>query len=81
LAQAPCWLDVAYHESSRTDRRDVPQAALGDSERLLIGMEQGASPLPTDPALVPNAKFRRADLWQGMRVLPGTPGFACAAQQ
>jgi len=81
LSKAQCWLDVSFHEYSRNDRSDFPQAALGESERLIIGMEQGASPLPTDTPLVNNAKYLRDDLWQRLRVLHGAPGFACAAQQ
>ncbi|WP_102946171.1 OmpA family protein [Stenotrophomonas sp. VV52] len=81
LSKAQCWLDVSFHEYSRNDRSDFPQAALGESERLIVGMEQGASPLPTDTPLVNNAKYLRDDLWQRLRVLHGSRGFACAAQQ
>ena len=81
LSKAQCWLDVSFHEYSRNDRSDFPQAALGESERLIVGMEQGASPLPTDTPLVNNAKYLRDDLWQRLRVLHGSPDFACAAQQ
>ncbi|WP_315385248.1 OmpA family protein [uncultured Stenotrophomonas sp.] len=81
LSKAQCWLDVSFHEYSRNDRSAFPQAALGESERLIVGMEQGADPLPTDTPLVNNAKYLRDDLWQRLRVLHASPGFACAAQQ
>lgn len=80
LSKAQCWLDVSFHEYSRNDRSDFPQAALTESEKLIAGMEQGASPLPTDTPLVNNAKRLREDLWQRLRVIHGTPGFTCAQQ-
>lgn len=81
LSKAQCWLDVSFHEYSRNDRSAFPQQALGESEKLIVGMEQGASPLPTDTPLVNAAKYLRDDLWQRLRVLHGAPGFACAQQQ
>lgn len=80
LSKAQCWLDVSFHEYSRNDRSDFPQAALTESEKLIVGMEQGVSPLPTDTPLVNNAKRLREDLWQRLRVIHGTPGFTCAQQ-
>ena len=80
LSKAQCWLDVSFHEYSRNDRSDFPQAALTESEKLIVGMEQGASPLPADTPLVNNAKRLREDLWQRLRVIHGTPGFTCAQQ-
>ncbi|MBN6149223.1 OmpA family protein [Xanthomonas sp. AmX2] len=80
LSKAQCWLDVSFHEYTRNDRSDFPQAALSESEKLIVGMEQGASPLPTDTPLVNGAKYLRDDLWKRLRVLHGTPGFACAQQ-
>jgi len=81
LAKAQCWLDVSFHEYSRNDRSDFPQQALGESEKLIVGMEQGIQPLPTDTPLVNNAKYLRDDLWQRLRVLHQAPGFSCAQQQ
>ncbi|MCC7635463.1 OmpA family protein [Stenotrophomonas rhizophila] len=81
LAKAQCWLDVSFHEYSRNDRSDFPQQALGESEKLIVGMEQGVQPLPTDTPLVNNAKYLRDDLWQRLRVLHQAPGFSCAQQQ
>jgi outer membrane protein OmpA-like peptidoglycan-associated protein len=81
LSKAQCWLDVSFHEYSRNDRSDFPQQALTESERLIVGMEQGASPLPTDTPLVNGAKYLRDDLWQRLRVLHDGPGFSCAQQQ
>jgi len=81
LSKAQCWLDVSFHEYSRNDRSAFPQQALTESEKLIVGMEQGVSPLPTDTPLVNNAKYLRDDLWQRLRVLHGAPGFVCAQQQ
>ena len=81
LAKAQCWLDVSFHEYSRNDRSNFPQEALTESEKLIVGMEQGASPLPTDTPLINDARYLRDDLWQRLRVIHGTPGFACAQQK
>jgi OmpA-OmpF porin, OOP family len=81
LSKAQCWLDVSFHEYSRNDRSDFPQLALTESEKLIVGMEQGVQPMPTDTPLVNDAKYLRDDLWQRLRVLHGSPGFVCAAQQ
>lgn len=80
LAKAQCWLDVSFHEYTRNDRSDFPQAALTESEKLVVGMEQNVSPLPTDTPLVNGAARLREDLWQRLGGLHGTPGFACAQQ-
>ncbi len=81
LSKAQCWLDVSFHEYSRNDRSDFPQLALTESEKLIVGMEQGVQPMPTDTPLVNDAKYLRDDLWQRLRVLHDSPGFVCAAQQ
>lgn len=81
LSKAQCWLDVSFHEYSRNDRSDFPQQALTESEKLIVGMEQGVAPLPTDTPLVNGAKYLRDDLWQRLRALHGAPGFSCAQQQ
>lgn len=81
LSKAQCWLDVSFHEYTRNDRSDFPQQALGESEKLIEGMRQGVSPMPTDTPLVNNAKYLRDDLWQRLRVLHQAPGFSCAQQQ
>ena len=78
LSKAQCWLDVSFHEYSRNDRSDFPQEALTESEKLIVGMEQGVSPLPTDTPLVNGAARVREDLWQRLRAIHGTPGFSCA---
>lgn len=80
LSKAQCWLDVSFHEYSRNDRSDFPQAALSESEALIVGMEQGILPLPTDTPLVNNAARLREDLWKRLRGIHGTPGFVCAQQ-
>lgn len=81
LAKAQCWLDVSFHEYSRNDRSHFPQAALDESVALIDGMERGVSPMPTDTPLVNDAKYLRADLWQRLKLIHGTPGFACAQQK
>ena len=80
LSKAQCWLDVSFHEYSRNDRSAFPQEALTESEKLIVGMEQGVTPLPTDTPLVNNAARVREDLWKRLGAIHGTPGFACAQQ-
>ena len=80
LSKAQCWLDVSFHEYSRNDRSAFPQAALGESARLIGLMEKGASPLPTDTPLVNDAARVREDLWRRLGAIHGTPGFTCAQQ-
>lgn len=81
LSKAQCWLDVSFHEYTRNDRSAFPQEALTESEKLIVDMENGVSPIPTDTALVNNAKYLRDDLWQRLKVIHGTPGFSCAQQK
>ena len=81
LSKAQCWLDVSFHEYTRNDRSAFPQGALTESEKLIVDMENGVSPIPTDTALVNDAKYLRDDLWQRLKAIHGTPGFACAMQQ
>ena len=81
LSKAQCWLDVSFHEYTRNDRSRFPQEALTESEKLIVGMENGVSPLPTDTPLVNNAKYLRDDLWQRLKEIHGTPGFVCAQQK
>ncbi|MBB6065486.1 OmpA family protein [Pseudoxanthomonas broegbernensis] len=80
LSKAQCWLDVSFHEYSRNDRSAFPQEALDESVKLIAGMEHGVEPLPVDTALVNDARYLRHDLWQRLRAIHGTPGFACAQQ-
>ncbi|MDR0182049.1 OmpA family protein [Lysobacter arvi] len=80
LSKAQCWLDVSFHEYTRNDRSDFPQAALDESERLIVAMEQGVSPIPTDTPLVNGAARLREDLWKRLGAIHGTPGFVCAQQ-
>ncbi len=81
LSKAQCWLDVSFHEYTRNDRSAFPQEALTESEKLIVDMENGVSPIPTGTALVNNAKYLRHDLWQRLKVIHGTPGFSCAQQK
>lgn len=78
LAKAQCWLDVSFHEYSRNDRSDFPQAALEQSAQLADAMENGSDP-GTDTPLVNDAKRLRPDLWQRLGALHQAPGFSCAA--
>lgn len=80
LSKAQCWLDVSFHEYTRNDRSDFPQEALTESEKLIVGMEQGVTPLPTDTPLVNGAARVREDLWKRLGAIHGTPGFQCAQQ-
>ncbi len=80
LSKAQCWLDVSFHEYTRNDRSAFPQEALTESEKLIVDMENGVSPIPTDTALVNNARYLRDDLWQRLKAIHGTPGFTCAQQ-
>ena len=56
LSKAQCWLDVSFHEYTRNDRSAFPQEALTESEKLIVDMENGVSPIPTDTALVNEAE-------------------------
>jgi outer membrane protein OmpA-like peptidoglycan-associated protein len=80
LSKAQCWLDVSFHEYTRNDRSDFPQAALDESEKLIVAMEQGISPIPTGTPLVNDAARVREDLWKRLGAIHGTPGFVCAQQ-
>jgi outer membrane protein OmpA-like peptidoglycan-associated protein len=81
LSKAQCWLDVSFHEYTRNDRGPFPQAALTESEKLVVAMERGVTPLPTDTPLVGEAVMLRPDLWERARALRGEGGFECAAQK
>lgn len=80
LAKAQCWLDVSFHEYSRNDRSDFPQAALDQSTQLIGGMESGQPPLSDDTPLINNARRLREDLWKRLGAIHGTPDFECAQQ-
>ena len=81
LSKSQCWLDVSFHEYTRNDRSDFPQAALSESEKLIVGMERGTSPLPTDTPLVNGAAKLRTDLWDQAAALHGHAGWRCAQQK
>ena len=81
LAKAQCWLDVSFHEYTRNDRSAFPQAAMTESEKLVVGMEQGVQALPTDTALVNDAARLRPDLWERAAALRGHAGWQCARQK
>ena len=81
LAKAQCWLDVSFHEYTRNDRSAFPQAALSESERLVVAMEQRTSPLPADTPLVNDSPRLRPDLWARADALGRHPAAACAAHK
>lgn len=81
LSKAQCWLDVSLHEYTRNDRSAFPQEALEQSEKLILGMERKATPLPMDTPLVNGAAKLRPDLWERALAVRGHAGFACAAQK
>ncbi|MBU3671481.1 MAG: OmpA family protein [Sinobacteraceae bacterium] len=80
LSKAQCWLDVSFHEYTRNDRGPFPQAALAESEKLILAMEQGVTPMSDETPLVGEAVRLREDLWARARALRDTAGFQCAAQ-
>jgi OmpA-OmpF porin, OOP family len=81
LSKAQCWLDVSFHEYTRNDRSAFPQAAMTESEKLIIGMEKGVNPMPLDTPLVNNAARLRPDLWERASSLRGHAGWQCAQQK
>ncbi|MDT7837187.1 OmpA family protein [Aquabacterium sp. OR-4] len=81
LSKAQCWLDVSFHEYTRNDRGPFPQAALTESEKLVVAMEQGVTPLPTATPLVGEAVAIRPDLWAAAQALQGHAGWRCAQQK
>ena len=81
LSKAQCWLDVSLHEYSRNDRSAFPQEAMTESEKLIVGMEQKATPLPMDTPLVNGAARLRPDLWERTAALKQHQGFKCAWRQ
>jgi len=81
LSKAQCWLDVSFHEYTRNDRSDFPQAAMSESEKLIAAMEAHAEPLPSETPLVNGAARLRPDLWERAHGLKQGAGFTCAAQK
>ncbi len=80
LSKSQCWLDVSFHEYTRNDRSAFPQAAMTESEKLIVGMERGSA-LGTDTPLVNGAARLRPDLWDRAAALRGHEGFRCAQQK
>ena len=85
LSKAQCWLDVSLHEYTRNDRSDFPQAAMTESEKLIISLEQANPVIPLDTPLVNGAARLRPDLWartaafhQMLGAQCGWPQIACA---
>ncbi len=80
LSKSQCWLDVSFHEYTRNDRSAFPQAAMTESEMLIVGMERGTA-LGTDTPLVNGAARLRPDLWDRAAALRSHEGFRCAQQK
>ncbi|MEO6919841.1 MAG: OmpA family protein [Collimonas sp.] len=80
LSKAQCWLDVSFHEYSSNDRGGFPQAALGESQRIIGALEAGRDPGWETP-LVNHAEKLRPDLWARYDALKQSAGFSCVAQQ
>lgn len=80
LSKAQCWLDVSFHEFSRNDRGNFPQAALSESQRILTALETKQDPGMATP-LLNDAEKLRPDLWARQGTLKTHRGFQCAAQQ
>ncbi len=78
LAKAQCWLDVSFHEYTRSDRSAFPQEALAESEKLIAAMEAKDSPISLDTPLVNGAAKLRPDLWAVAEAIKPTAGFRCA---
>lgn len=81
LSKAQCWLDVSLHEYTRNDRSAFPQAAMTESEKLIVALENKATPLPMDTPLVNDAARLRPDLWARTEALKQRAGFKCAWRQ
>ncbi len=81
LSKAQCWLDVSFHEYTRNDRSAFPQAALTESDKLVVAMENKVQPLPMDTPLVNGAARLRPDLWERLSVVQRGNGYTCAAQR
>ncbi|MFC5472501.1 OmpA family protein [Paraherbaspirillum soli] len=80
LSKAQCWLDVSFHEYSRNDRGDFPQAALSESQRILSALE-ARQDAGWETPLVNHAEKLRPDLWARYDALKKDAGFRCAGQQ
>ncbi len=80
LSKAQCWLDVSFHEYTRNDRSTFPQAAMTESEKLIVGMER-APRCRMDTPLVNGAARLRPDLWDRAAALRRHAGFRCAQQK
>jgi len=81
LSKAQCWLDVSLHEYTRNDRSAFPQEAMTESEKLIVALENKATPLPMDTPMVNGAARLRPDLWARTDALKKDAGFSCAWQQ
>ncbi len=77
MAKAQCWLDTAFHEYSRNDRSDWPEAALQQSASLAAALEAGLEPADETPLLA-GAKRLREDLWVRAAELKRHEGYRCA---
>jgi OmpA-OmpF porin, OOP family len=85
LSKAQCWLDVSFHEYTRNDRSDFPQAALTESHKITQylnanGDVRSAQNPANQTPLVNDATKLRPDLWDRAMALKQHAGFRCAEQ-
>lgn len=79
LAKAQCWLDVSFHEYSRNERDDFPQAALQQTQALIALFDKSPTAAMAPTPLIAGAKRIREDLWQRAARISGDPSLRCAA--
>ncbi|PLX85823.1 MAG: hypothetical protein C0617_02845 [Desulfuromonas sp.] len=76
FAKAQAWLDFARSNYNENDRSSVVEEALTEALRLVIGFEDGLSPVEmgTETPVIPQSMRVREDLWAlaaGMKADPG----------
>jgi outer membrane protein OmpA-like peptidoglycan-associated protein len=79
MAKAQCWVDVSFHEYSRNDRSDFPDASIKQAEGIIEALENNQTPSHDTP-LISDATRLRADLWARLNQLKSGPVLSCAAQ-
>ena len=79
-AKAQCWLDMGRHNYHENDRTGTIEEALGQSEKLIKGLE-AKSALPMDTSLIPQSVKIRDDLWTKAGNYKQHAQFSCVAPQ
>lgn len=79
-AKAQCWLDMARQNYHENDRGPVIGEALGESVRIVEGLEKGTVPAITNP-LIGGAVRLREDLWARAERGRTGAGASCVAAQ